>query len=125
MSENICDAIVVTCIDFRFHEFIESGLKDILHGKKFDFVGHAGGVKDLNAVIDQIKISEHLHNISEVYLINHEDCGAYGDEGTHERHVTDLKIASNKVTELWPHLDVKLYYLHLDGEFEEVTGTNL
>lgn len=120
MNEHTCDAIVVTCIDFRFHEYIESGLKDMLHGKKFDYVGHAGGIKDLDTVLEQIKISEHLHHINNVYLINHEDCGAYGSESTHDRHVKDLQEASKKVKELWPRLGVKLYYLHLDGEFEEV-----
>jgi len=62
-----------------------------------------------------------LHHIRRVLFINHEDCGAYGEEGTHERHQEDLQNAASKIKEQFPDLEVETYYLHLDGTFEKTS----
>ena len=54
--------------------------------------------------------------------MNHEDCGAYGAEGNYERHVHDLKEAERKIEALFPHLEVDILYVHLDGTFEDVSN---
>lgn len=117
---HICDALVVTCIDFRFQKYIRKWTDKNLKNKTFDLVGFAGSTKDLNTVMKQIDISVKLHSIKEVYLIHHEDCGAYGAESTAERHANDLKKAKQEVLEKHPHLEVSLFYLHLDGAFESI-----
>ena len=91
-----------------------------MENKKYDYVGFAGGVKDLITIVKQLDISVKLHHISEVTLINHEDCGAYGKESTHTRHSQDLKTAKKVIHSLYPDLTVDLYYLHLDGRFEKI-----
>jgi carbonic anhydrase len=88
--------------------------------KKYDYVGYAGGVKDLITIVKQLDISVRLHHISQVILMNHEDCGAYGKESTHERHSQDLKTAKIVIHSLYPDLLVDTYYLHLDGQFEKI-----
>lgn len=115
-----CDAIVVSCIDFRFQKFIREWLDKNLKGKTFDYVGYAGATKDLETIIKQIDISVRLHSIKEVYLMHHEECGAYGAESTPEKHSTDLKKARSEILSKYPDLKVNLYYLHLDGNFEEI-----
>lgn len=42
-----CDALVVSCIDFRFQKYIRNWLDTNLADKTFDYVGFAGGVKNL------------------------------------------------------------------------------
>jgi len=115
-----CDALVVSCIDFRFQKYIRDWLDTNLKDKTFDYVGFAGGVKDLDTVMKQLDISVRLHEISQVILMNHEECGAYGEESTPENHARDLKKAKATMLERYPSLSVSTYYLHLDGTFEEV-----
>lgn len=86
----------------------------------YDRVTLAGGVFDLYAILKQIEISVKLHKIKKIVLINHEDCGAYGKEGTPQRHAEDLKNAKSKIKQLYPDIEVETYYLHLDGTFEQV-----
>lgn len=80
----------------------------------------AGGVKDLNFVLGQIELSVKLHHTKEVYLINHEDCGAYGKTGNYKKHQNDLKYAKSKIAEKFPKLKIYLFYLKLDGKFVKV-----
>ena len=119
MAHN-CDGLVVSCIDFRFQKYIRTWLEDTMKNKTFDYVGYAGSVKDLDTIMGQLEISKRLHNINEVYLINHEDCGAYRELGTPEKHREDLLKAKTAILEKYPDLMVNLYYLHLDGTFEQI-----
>jgi carbonic anhydrase len=77
-------------------------------------------VFDFETVIGQIEISDRLHKIKKTILINHEDCGAYGDAGNYERHKEDLIKAKIRLGEDFNHLDVEAYYLHLNGTFEKI-----
>jgi carbonic anhydrase len=115
-----CDAIVVTCIDFRFQKSIHDWLTGRVGYNNYDRVSLAGGVFDLPAVLRQVEVSDRLHQIKRVLLVNHEDCGAYGESGTPARHAADLRAAAQKLREEFPHLKVEAYYLHLSGIFEQV-----
>jgi len=115
------DAAVVACIDFRFQKFIRDWTDKNLAGKTFDYVGFAGATKNLETVLGQIDISVRLHQIKQVALIHHEECGAYGTDSTAERHAADLKKAREEIITKYPNLQVDLYYLHLNGEFEAVS----
>ena len=115
---HITEAIVVTCIDFRFQKYITGWLKKNLGDHKYNRVAMAGAIFDFKTILNQIDISNRLHHIKKVFLINHEDCGAYGKLGTYERHQKDLRLAKAKIQKKYPHLEVKTYYLHLKGRFE-------
>lgn len=80
----------------------------------------AGGVKDLNYLITQIEISVRLHHTKEAYLINHEDCGAYGETGNFNKHKEDLLLAKKTIEEKFPQLTIVPYYLKLNGEMIKV-----
>ncbi len=120
---HITDAIVVTCMDFRFQKYIDEWLKYSMKGYVFDRVSLAGSILDFYYVLKQIEISNRLHNIKKIVLINHEDCGGYGKEGTVERHKADLAKAELILEKLFPHLDVAALYLHLDGTMENWSKT--
>lgn len=114
------EGIVVTCIDFRLQESINKWISEHFQPKTYDRVALGGGVKNLDIILSQIDIAVMLHRIKKVVLINHEACGAYGDEGSPEKHKIDLKITRDKVKEFHSDLEIELYYLHLDGTFESV-----
>jgi carbonic anhydrase len=116
-----CDAAVICCIDFRFQKYIRNWTDENLKDKTFDLVGFAGATKDLETVMKQIDISVRLHEIKEVILIHHEECGAYGAESTPERHIEDLQKAKAEILAKYPNLIVSLYYLRLDGSFESIS----
>lgn len=120
MSLHVCDAFVVSCIDFRFRNFLNKWFEEKMTGKTYDYVGYAGASKNIEIIMGQLDISVRLHQVKEVILINHEDCGAYGVESTHDRHAADLNRAKKTILKKYPILSVELFYLHLDGEFEKV-----
>lgn len=118
MSDHNCEAVIVTCIDFRFQQYINEWISNNFEPRSFDRVAVAGGVKNQEGILKQVEISKRLHHIKKVVLINHEDCGAYGETDTAEKHAEDLKNAAVKIKNQYPDLEVETYYLHLDGTFE-------
>ena len=82
MSTHICEALVVSCIDFRLQKKIQKWLSKNFKNKAYDYVGFAGASKDLKIILKQLDISVRLHKIKQVVLIHHEDCGAYGKDST-------------------------------------------
>lgn len=121
MSDHSCQAAIVTCIDFRFQPFINQWIADHFEPRTYDRIAWAGGIKDQEGILKQLEISHRLHHIHKAILINHEDCGVYGEEGTPEKHHSDLKEIKEKIQAEFPDMEVDLYYLHLDGTFEQIT----
>lgn len=115
-----CDAIIISCIDFRFQKYIRKWLDKNLKDKTYDYVGFAGSTKDLDTILNQIAISVRLHDIKQVILIHHQECGAYGKSSTLETHTSELRKAKKEISNLYPTLKINLYYLHLDGTFEKI-----
>jgi carbonic anhydrase len=120
MSSHNCDALVVTCIDFRFQHFINDWIRDKHLPKTFDRVALAGGVFNWEVIENQVDISKRLHNIHTVILMNHEDCGAYGEAGTHARHEADLKAAAATLRKKYPEIKVVTYLIQLSGDFTQI-----
>ncbi|MBI2196716.1 hypothetical protein HYU45_03880 [Candidatus Daviesbacteria bacterium] len=123
MNDHTCEAIIITCIDFRFQEYINKWIAENFRPKTFDRIAFAGGVKSLDTILGQIEIAYRLHHITKVILINHEDCGAYGDPpaGGPEKHTEDLKKAASQIKQHYPDLAVETYYLHLDSTFQPIS----
>lgn len=115
MNSHTAETIIITCIDFRFQEYINKWISENLPPRSFDRVAIAGGVFDFDYVLKQVEISHRLHHIKKAILINHEDCGAYGETGTAQKHAEDLKNAASKIKQQYPELEVDTYYLYLDG----------
>ncbi len=117
------EAFTASCIDFRFQAYIEDWLHQHVGKGNYDRVAWAGGMKDLDGIMGQLDISVRLHHIRTAILINHEDCGAYGESGTPEKHREDLLRAKAAIGDRYPEVNVSLYYLHLDGTFEQIQST--
>jgi len=121
MAQHTCDALVVSCIDFRFQKYIRDWLDKNFEDKTFDYVGVAGGTKDLDTILKQVDVSVRLHEIKQLVLMHHENCGAYGIESTPEKHAADLLKAKEIIHKKYPKLKIDLFYILLDGQFNEVT----
>lgn len=122
------EALVLTCIDFRFHNKLKETLAK-LKIKNYDLMALAGGAKNLGnptkfqyqkTVLDNIGIAINLHKIKKVVLINHIDCGAYGGSGKHKNkkeetafHKSELKKAEEAIKSAFPNLKVKTELLLL------------
>jgi len=113
-----CETLVVTCIDFRLQQHLDGWLATHVGHGNYDRVSIAGGVKNWEVVIAQIEIAIRLHRVQRVILMNHEDCGTYGWQGTVERHKADLAAAQQQVWSKFPTVTVETYLIRLDGSQE-------
>ena len=116
-----CDALVVHCMDYRLQKFLQPWITVRFGYDNFDIVALAGSVHDYEMVLKYVQLAVLIHSIETVCLINHEDCRAYGREGTYKRHKHDLMDSQFKIKALFPNLKVETFYLHLDGTFEEIS----
>jgi len=118
-------------MDFRFHTAIRDFLVSLGLKDQYDLVSLAGATKGLveqdsastELILKQMEISQHLHNIQEVYLIHHLDCGAYGgraafknDQEERDKQLTDLEAAKKIISEKFTDLDVKKVLARIDEQ---------
>ncbi len=116
-----CDALVVHCMDYRLQKFLQPWITVRFGYDNFDIISLAGSVHDYEMVLKYVQLAVQIHTIKTVCLINHEDCRAYGRDGTYKRHKHDLMDSQIKIKILFPHLSVETFYLHLDGMFESIS----
>lgn len=118
-----CEALILHCIDFRFGKAIKKFLEENHLLDDCDIVSLAGSAKNLatpiapsytEMVLKQIEISKRLHQISQVILMNHTDCGAYGGreafenpEAEYNQHANDMKKAQELIVKKFPDLSVR------------------
>jgi carbonic anhydrase len=86
----------------------------------YDLVSAAGAGKDLldptsnSFLLKQVELSKKLHNIQEVVVLLHDNCGAYGiEDPKEEEQVQKLDLASirNLMIEKFPDLAFTGYIL--------------
>ena len=115
-----CEALVITCMDFRFIAATYRFVHDELAIPTFDFVtvpGAAKGVAERNQYgkyeFSVTALSKELHKIGKVILVSHATCGAYDiqdPEQERERQSTDLKNAKVLFEETFPGVSVQLFF---------------
>lgn len=127
-----CSTIIFHCIDFRFGNDIKTYLeKENLLGD-VDIVAIAGVTKniidpaqptDTEFVMRQLDISKRLHNVCNVVLMNHSDCGAYGGRKAFAsvgeekaKHFADMEAAKKLILEKYPDLEVKNVLAHIEDD---------
>jgi carbonic anhydrase len=79
-------ALVFSCIDYRFRKPVKNFVKHNLGIKDFDLKTDAGSVKQINAstspvahwVIENFQIAIEHHQVPEIVMFVHFDCAAYG-----------------------------------------------
>ena len=127
-----CRATVLVCEDFRLHQRVDGRnyISDFIKSLSgdCDIITRGGGVLDIvrpaesgfrESVVRDLKVSTELHQVKEIYLINHEDCGAYGsmnfsskDEEL-KQHFRDLKKAKKIIGEEFKQIKIKIFFAEL------------
>jgi len=102
-NQHTCEAVVLHCIDFRFRNMLNEYLQKRFPGG-YDLVSLAGSVKRLaadslenNFVLDQIRVSNKLHEPKVIVLIQHEDCGAYGGSKAFSNFEEELNFQKSEL----------------------------
>jgi carbonic anhydrase len=124
-------ALVVTCMDFRFHEAIFDHLKEQGLTKQYDLYSIAGSQKTFldeatqATALKQVELSQKLHAITDVVLIAHWDCGAYGGstsfasaEAQKMQYQADLNAAKGIILEKHADLQVQTILAHINDNEE-------
>jgi hypothetical protein len=136
-----CDALVLTCMDYRLIDealnyFNGRGLKN-----KYDHIvlagASAGALGKLGAEWSatfwkHVETAISLHHVSEIIVVDHRDCGAYkivyGAEpiAHHGRetalHRTLLHQLRAEVGQRFPKLRTQLLLMALDGSVEDLSA---
>ena len=129
-----CEAVVLSCIDFRFWKETVEFIENELEIKTFDFPSLPGSAKAINESVDEkfvfgcISVPVELHHAGKIVIINHQDCGAYGgsakfngnSEAEQEFHEQELKKAKEKIAAKYPDKEIILVYAKLVGDKENI-----
>jgi hypothetical protein len=123
-------------MDYRLHDQLRNFIvTENLDRDGADIVRVAGVAKNLarpsdpserEFVLQQLRVSAMLHGMKEIYLVNHEDCAAYGPENVPDSdeelmvHSKDLRAARTLLNEEFPKIDIRAYFMWLDGRADRV-----
>lgn len=114
-TKNAIKALVITCIDYRLIDDAVYFLNNLNYKNNYDEFILAGASLGYNQTTypawretleQHIELSQELHNISELIVIDHMDCGAY------------KKVYQSEYPELSEQQELKLHKENL-GKFRE------
>ncbi|MDI9314399.1 MAG: hypothetical protein QM529_06990 [Hydrotalea sp.] len=129
--------LLLTCIDYRMVKFIHSYM--LLRGLEDDYshVALGGGAVAVttdkyphwgSSFWDHLAIAIRVHHITRVMVLDHRNCAAHRmilgnnteksrDAETHS-HQEQLQKTKQAILAKYPHLDVELLLMDLDGAIE-------
>lgn len=111
-------ALVISCIDFRFQEMINQDLTDRGLESQFDRIAWPSASRDFDNVLQTAKLSLTLHDPDELYIYEHEDCKAYGQDNSEEAHRINAQRLADALKQLKPTLTVTTLMATFDGIFK-------
>lgn len=112
---NKAQALAIHCIDFRFQNGTQQRLEELGLTDGFDRISWPGASKDAENVTNAAAISIRLHNPDEVFIIEHEDCGAYGEDNSLETHRQNAEKLAQALREIKPSLKITPLIATFDG----------
>ncbi len=131
-NKHTCEAVVLTCVDFRFWNSVVEFVKNELKIKNFDLATVPGAAKEIvngNEAIDKLEIDipVKFHHVRKVVIVNHEDCGAYGGSSRFKNadeeekfHRGELLKARSIIEKVHPGVEVVLAYARLVDEKKKI-----
>ena len=136
LSEKTSKALVLSCMDFRFINdkvsFLNKEYKDSYN--KFSLAGASLGYNqttfpEWGASFDKhIELSKDLHDIDEIIVMDHMDCGAYrilydnqsmSKEEEYELHRKNLDKFKAIINKNHPSLKVTTFLVNIDGSIDK------
>ena len=138
-TTHFAEAIVLTCIDYRFVDSVFFFLNDHPRlSQEYDLTTVAGASLGYNqkkyihwrqTLIDQINLAIDLHHIKQLIVFDHMDCGAYqlfypdielNTEEERYLHIKNIKKFIHKLRKIFPKLIYTGYLVHEDGSIENI-----
>ncbi len=118
--------LAIFCSDERFIESTLSFLENSLKINKSDLLSIPGGIafipRNESSLIDRLKILVNTHNINQMILIAHSDCGYYkiilknsSEEKILKRQVDDIQKSVHKLKKLFSGILIKAFYAQVDN----------
>ena len=133
------EVLLLSCIDYRLTEKTTRYMAERKLDGNYDHVILAGasvGVLQTkhkawgDTFRDHVKVAVALHCINRVMVLDHRDCGAYGEfveRGLAQNppretqvHTKQLKELRNKMKKWYPKLQVELLLMDLEGKVETI-----
>jgi len=127
-----CEAMVLSCIDFRFWPAIIKYVEEELGIKDFDFPSLPGAAKAINncdhdnagLAMSCVDVPCNLHHVKKLIIVNHADCGAYGGRAKFDNnldqelefHKAELAQAKALISAKHPDKEVITLFAQLDIE---------
>lgn len=122
-----CEAVVLSCIDFRFWKETAEFVENELGIRSYDFPSLPGGAKPINEnvelALDCIGVPCRLHHVKRIVIVNHQDCGAYGgskkfqnEEEEIKFHTEELGKAKEKLAEKYPDKEIITVFAKLSDD---------
>lgn len=123
MNDHHRSTAFVYCLDYRIQTAIDNFISSKNLVGDCDRISIAGASKDSDFVLKQLSLSHRLHHIKDIYILHHQDCGAYGlpsdisPEEEKKIHWSDMDSIRQKIlSSVSPDLNVHLYFTTLDGQ---------
>jgi carbonic anhydrase len=137
LSEKNARAMVLSCMDFRFINDKINFLNNMGYKDDYDKFVLAGSSLGYNqsefpewgkSFDKHIELAIDLHNITEIIVLDHMDCGAYkilydnqsmSNEEEYKLHQKNLNLCKNLIRKKFPSLKVTILLINIDGTFSE------
>ncbi len=136
---HVCDAALFVCEDFRLHQRKDGRnfIANFIKGENIDcdLITRGGDIQDIvrpksggfkDSMLRDAEVSAKLHRVKKVYLVSHEDCGAYGGseafvdrETEKKQHIADMQAAAVVIEEKFSPIEVSLHYAELKNGSED------
>ncbi len=104
--------IVNACVDVRFIDALVDWLRGQELRGEYDLRTHEGASLAVDHWLESIALLSRLHGVEAIWIVDHEDCGAYrhvGEPNTRENHVQHLKAAQARV-QAWLGKPTRIFY---------------
>lgn len=130
VDKHEAQACVLLCMDFRFKDATFEYLKNEMKLDGLDVIAMAGASKniadpkeltDYQFTLRQIYLSERLHDIDKIVIVDHSECGAYGSseffggkEKEKKAHAKNLLKSEKLLKKRYPDIEIILLYANLE-----------
>lgn len=135
LNTHTVETAVVSCIDFRFNNFLHSAIEASFGVTEYDEIKLAGGAKNLSSpgkeerrevVAEDLLLAVEKHNVTKIILLTHENCGKYAADGnafTPEEfekekafHKKELSAAKDALTARFPGIETLLGFVYVTAD---------
>ena len=92
--------LVNSCVDFRFVDPLIEWLRALGLRGEYDLRTHEGCALTVDQWVQSDAAMDRLHDVEAVWIVDHEDCGAYklrDTSNTRENHVQNLLVAQARI----------------------------